>query len=172
MPSVFSKYNSTTLAVVEQDSNSKPPYMRAGDPTPQTCVDWERACKRFANNKDIPADKIVKRTLDDIEDVRFVNWIELEREEFEAMTLEEFMALFRKTHLPNHSVDAVTLVTNIPAIVTEVKCTNVAIARGLVCTRCMSCKGYNLMKPCSCWWCISLSVEFARPLIYQTWQFQ
>ena len=47
------------------------------------------------------------------------------------------------------AVDAVTSVTNIPAIVTEVKCTNVAIARVLVCTRCMSCKAYNMMKACN-----------------------
>jgi hypothetical protein len=46
-------------------------------------------------------------------------------------------------------VDAVTLVTNIPATVTELKCTNVAIARVLVCTRCMSCKAYNRMKVCN-----------------------
>ena len=50
----------------------------------------------------------------------------------------------RATNSGEMTVDAVTLVTNIPAIVTEVKCTNVAIARGLVCTRCMSCKGYML----------------------------
>jgi hypothetical protein len=86
MPSVLSKFNSAVIAVVEQDSNSKPPYMRAGDPTPQSCVDWERACKRYANTKDIPADKVVKRTLDGIEDVRFIEWIELDRERFEAMT--------------------------------------------------------------------------------------
>jgi hypothetical protein len=97
--------NSAIIAVVEHESNSKPPYMRAGDPTPQTCVDWERACKKYANNKDIASDKIVKRTLDGIEDVRFVNWIELDRERFEAMTLEEFMKLFRETHLPVHWQD-------------------------------------------------------------------
>jgi hypothetical protein len=105
MPSVFSKFNSATIAIVEQESNSKPPYMRVGDPTPQTCVDWERACKCFVNNKDIPADKVVKRTLDGIEDIHFVNWIKLEREDFEGMTLEEFMMLFRKMHLPNHWQD-------------------------------------------------------------------
>jgi hypothetical protein len=87
MPSVLSKFNSAIMATVEQDSNSKPPYMRPGDPTPQTCVDWERACKRYANTKDIPADKVVKRTLDGIEDVRFIEWIELDRDRFEAMTL-------------------------------------------------------------------------------------
>jgi hypothetical protein len=94
MPSVFFKFNSAMIAIVEQESNSKPPYMRAGDPTPQTCVDWERACKHFMNNKDIPADKVVKHTLDGIEDIHFVNWIELECEDFEGMTLEEFMTLF------------------------------------------------------------------------------
>jgi hypothetical protein len=105
MPSIFSKFNSATIAIVKQESNSKPPYMCAGDPTPQTCVDWERACRRFANHKDILGDKIVKRTLDGIKDIRFVNWIELEREMFEAMTLETFMTLFRKMHLANHWQD-------------------------------------------------------------------
>jgi hypothetical protein len=105
MPAVFSKFNSAIVAVVEQESNSKPPYMRAGDPTAQTCVDWERACKKYANNKDIPADKVVKRTLDGIEDVRFIDWIELDRAHFEGMTLDEFMAVFRKTHLPPHWQD-------------------------------------------------------------------
>jgi hypothetical protein len=79
--------------------------MRAGDPTPQTCIDWVRACNRYANNKDIPADKLVKRTLDGIEDIRFINWIELDRERFEAMTLTEFMVVFRKTNLPAHWQD-------------------------------------------------------------------
>jgi hypothetical protein len=52
-----------------------------------------------ANNKDIPADKIVKRTLDGIKDVRFIDWIELDRSHFEGMTLKEFTEDFRKTHL-------------------------------------------------------------------------
>jgi hypothetical protein len=79
--------------------------MRVGDPTAQTCVDWEHACKKYANNKDIPVNKIVKRMLDGIEDVRFIDWIELDRQHFEDMTLEEFMAVFRKTHLPPHWQD-------------------------------------------------------------------
>ena len=105
MPAIFSKFNSATVAIVEQESNSKPPYMRPGDPTAQTCVDWERACRKYANNKDIPANKVVKRTLDGIEDVRFIDWIELDRPYFEAMTLDEFMTVFRKTHLPAHWQD-------------------------------------------------------------------
>jgi len=99
MPSVFSKLNSAVLGIVEQESNSKPPYMRAGDPTPQTCVDWERACRRYANNKDIPADKVVKCMLDGIEDICFVDWIELDCNHMEAMMQEEFMTLFHETHL-------------------------------------------------------------------------
>ncbi|KIM73627.1 hypothetical protein PILCRDRAFT_15062 [Piloderma croceum F 1598] len=91
MLSVFSKFNSAVIAVVEHKSNSKSPYMCAGDPTPQTCVDWERACTKYANNKDISTDKIVKRTLDSIEDIHFVNWIKLDCALFEAMTLKEFM---------------------------------------------------------------------------------
>ena len=102
MPSVFSKINSAVIAVVEQESNSKPLYMRAGDPTPQTCVEWERACKKYANNKDILADKIVKCTLDGIEDI---DWIELDHEHFKAMTLEGFMTIFCKTYLPPHWQD-------------------------------------------------------------------
>jgi hypothetical protein len=105
MPAVFSKFNSATVAIVEQESNSKPPYMRPGDPSAQTCVDWERACRKYANNKDIPANKVVKRTLNGIEDVRFIDWIELNRPYFEAMTLDEFMTVFRKTHLPVHWQD-------------------------------------------------------------------
>jgi hypothetical protein len=73
MPSIFSKFQSGRLATVDQESNSKPPYMHVGDPSPQTCINWERACKCYANNKDIPTDKIVKRTLDGFEDVCFVN---------------------------------------------------------------------------------------------------
>ena len=81
MPAVFSKFNSTIVAIVEQESNSKPPYMHAGDPTAQTCVesvDWERACKKYTNNKDISADKVVKHTLDRIEDMEFIDWIKLD----------------------------------------------------------------------------------------------
>jgi hypothetical protein len=109
MLSVFSKINSAIIAIVEQESNLKPLYMRANDPTPQTCVDWERACKRFANDKDIPVDKIIKCALDGIEDVHYVNWIELERKHFEVMTLEEFMMLFHKTHLLNHWQDDICI---------------------------------------------------------------
>jgi hypothetical protein len=105
MLSAFSKFNLAVTAVVEHDSNSKPPYMRAGDPTPQMCVDWERACRKYVNNKDIPVNKIVKRTLDGIEDVHFGGWIELDCKCFEAMTLEAFMAEFHKTHLPAHWQD-------------------------------------------------------------------
>ena len=100
MPTILSKFNSAVIAVVEHESNSKPPYMRAGDPTPQTCVDWERACRKYANNKDIAADKIIKCTLDGIEDVRYIDWIELNCARFEAMTLDKFMTVFCKTHSP------------------------------------------------------------------------
>jgi hypothetical protein len=86
MATVFSKFNSARIAVVEQDLNLKPPYMHAGDPMPQTCVDQESTCKICANNKDIPADKIVKHTINGIKDIHFVNWIKLECEDFEAMT--------------------------------------------------------------------------------------
>jgi hypothetical protein len=88
--------------MVDQESNSKPLYIHVGDLNPKTCIDWECACRHYANNKDIPANKIVKCTLDGIEDVHFVNWIGLDREHLEAMTLDEFMTLFCNTHLaPN-----------------------------------------------------------------------
>jgi hypothetical protein len=102
MPAILSKFNS---AVIKQDSNLKPPYMRAGDPTPQTCVDWERACKKYPNTKDIPADKVMKCTLNGIEDIHFIEWIKLDHEHFEAISLTEFMAVFRKMHLPAHWQD-------------------------------------------------------------------
>ena len=73
--------------------------MRAGDPTPQTCVNWERACRKYVNNKDIAADKVVKHTLDGIEDVRFIYCIELDHTHFEVMTLDEFMVVFRKNYI-------------------------------------------------------------------------
>src|SRR6266436_2061575 len=105
MPTVFSKFQLGVVAAVDQELNSKLPYMCAGDPSAQTCANWECACKHYANNKDIPTNKIVKHTLDGIEDVHFVNWLELDRECFEAMTLDEFMTIFRETHLPPHWQD-------------------------------------------------------------------
>ncbi|KIM75037.1 hypothetical protein PILCRDRAFT_92342 [Piloderma croceum F 1598] len=104
MPSVFSKFQSGTTATVDQELNSKPPYMCAGDLSLQTCVDWECACKHYANNKDIPANKIVKHTLDGFEDVCFVNWLELDHERFKATTLDDcrqsINALLKNT--PHH----------------------------------------------------------------------
>jgi hypothetical protein len=105
MPAVFSKFNSANVSIVEQESNSKPLYMCAGDPTPQTCIDWECACRRYTNNKDIPADKVAKHTVDGFEDVCLGDWLELDREHFEAMMLEEFMVVFHKTYLPPHWQD-------------------------------------------------------------------
>ncbi|KIM88342.1 hypothetical protein PILCRDRAFT_85536 [Piloderma croceum F 1598] len=60
MPSVFSKFQLGRVATVDQESNSKPraPYMCPGNPDLQTCIDWERDCRRYANNKDIPVDTI------------------------------------------------------------------------------------------------------------------
>src|ERR1700729_3941919 len=102
MPSVFSKFQSSVIAMVDQESNSKPLYMHMGNLNLKTCVDWECACRCYANNKDILADKTVKCTLDGIKDVHFVNWIELNCEHFKAITLDEFMTLFCNTHLaPN-----------------------------------------------------------------------
>jgi hypothetical protein len=95
---VFFKYQSGITAIIEQESNSKPPYMHAGDPNPQTCVNWERTCKHYADNKDIPADKIVKHILHGFEDACFINWIEIDCEHFEAMALDKFMMIY--THLP------------------------------------------------------------------------
>jgi hypothetical protein len=105
MPAVFSKFNSVTVAVIEQKLNSKPPYMHTGDLTAQTCMDWECACKKYANKKDIPVNKIVKCTLDGIEDIHFIDWIELDHQHFKDMTLEEFMTVFYKTHLLSYWQD-------------------------------------------------------------------
>ena len=66
---VLSKFNLTIMAIVEQELNSRPLYMHSGDPMLQTCINWERVCKRCANTKDIPANKVVKHMLDSIEDV-------------------------------------------------------------------------------------------------------
>jgi glycosyltransferase A (GT-A) superfamily protein (DUF2064 family) len=68
--------------------------MHAGDPIPQMCVDWEHACKSYANKKDIPADKLIKCTLDGFKDIRIVDWIELDCPHFESMMLKGFMRVF------------------------------------------------------------------------------
>src|ERR1700683_3442664 len=68
-------------------------------------IPLHRACRKYANNKDIAPDKIVKCTLDGIEDVHYVNWIELDCAHIEAMTLKDFMEIFRKMHLPPHWQD-------------------------------------------------------------------
>ena len=74
--------------------------MCVGGPNPQTCINWKRACKCYADNKDIPVNKIIKCTLGGIEDVHFINWIKFEHEHIDGMTLEESMTLFHATHLP------------------------------------------------------------------------
>jgi hypothetical protein len=93
--------NSAIIAIVEHESNSKPLYMCASDPIPQTCIYyWERACRMYANNKDIPVDKIIKHMLDGFEDIHFVNWIELDCDHLESLTLKEFMKVFVKCTCP------------------------------------------------------------------------
>jgi hypothetical protein len=81
----------TLLAVLENDSATKPPILRPGDITPDVMRNFEIACLGYFENKDIPVDKHVRKILSCLKDSRIIDWISFNRECLLELSFTEFM---------------------------------------------------------------------------------
>lgn len=88
------------FAQVKQDKTSYPPILTPENITPETAQLFEhKCCNYFAAKKPAVGDQVAL-VLPGIEDARYCNWVEVNRETLEAGTFDEFIESFRERVLP------------------------------------------------------------------------
>jgi hypothetical protein len=90
------------VAYVEQDSSLKPPILHPGDISPAVMREFEDDCLGYFENKEIAADKQVRKILAGLKDSRVRDWIFSDRERLLGLTFEEFMMELRAGYLDEH----------------------------------------------------------------------
>ena len=99
MPTVYSKNtNNVPLATLIQEG-SKCPTVTAGDISVEVMHDFEKAARKFFNNKDIGDDKQVSKILDCFDDHWIADWVEVDRDRLIEMTFPAFMTELRRLYL-------------------------------------------------------------------------
>ena len=90
------------FASVEQDTPSKAPMLFSGDITPKVMREFEDACFGYFENKEIAADKQVRKILAGLKDDRVKEWLSVDRDRVCNLTFAEFMVEFRASYLPKN----------------------------------------------------------------------
>ena len=86
-------------AIVEQPDGTKPPVLTAGIITPETARAWERACRQFFLQKNVPEGDQVKRVAWGMHDPRLQDWYLTEQEEIDKLSFAEYMSQLREKWL-------------------------------------------------------------------------
>jgi len=86
-------------AIVEQPDGTKPPVLTAGIITPETARAWERACRQFFLQKNVPEDDQVKRVAWGMHDPRLQDWYLTEQDEIDGLSFAEYMVQLREKWL-------------------------------------------------------------------------
>ena len=95
MPTVYLKNpNNVPLATLIQEG-SKCPTVTAGDILVEVMHDFEKAARKFFNNKDIGDDKQVSKILDCFDDHWIADWVEVGHDCLIEMTFPAFMTELR-----------------------------------------------------------------------------
>jgi hypothetical protein len=84
---------------VDQDSPAKPPVLHPGDITPAVMREFEDSCIGYFENKEIEADKQVRKILTCLRDSRIKDWISTDRDRLLQLSFSEFMKEFRAAYL-------------------------------------------------------------------------
>jgi hypothetical protein len=98
---------SSKVARVDQASASKPPFLTAGEVTPEALRAWEMGCIQFFRHKDVPEDEMVGKVIWGMQDPRIQDWYLTNQEEIDVLSFKEFMAEVRRIWLPIGWADTV-----------------------------------------------------------------
>ncbi|KAG1811897.1 uncharacterized protein BJ212DRAFT_1483600 [Suillus subaureus] len=91
----------------EQSSASKPPFLTAGEVTPEALWSWEMGCTQFFIHKDVPEEEMVKKVAWGMQDPHIQDWYITNQEEIDVMMFKEYMAEVCSVWLPIGWADTV-----------------------------------------------------------------
>ncbi|KAG2752641.1 hypothetical protein P692DRAFT_20724843 [Suillus brevipes Sb2] len=94
-------------AKVEQSSASKPPFLTAGELTPEVLKTFEMGCTQFFLHKDVKADEMVKKVAWGMQEPVIQDWYVTNRERIDKLTFAEYMSEVRDYWLPSGWSDIV-----------------------------------------------------------------
>ncbi|KAG1810476.1 uncharacterized protein HD556DRAFT_1223852, partial [Suillus plorans] len=97
----------TKTARVEQASASKPPFLTAGQITPEVLRSWEMGCMQFFLHKEVQEVEKVKKIAWGMQDPIVQDWYLNNQEEFDALTFREFVTHIHEYWLPTNWADTV-----------------------------------------------------------------
>jgi hypothetical protein len=84
---------------IEQDSASRLPTLHADDITPAVMCEFEDACGRYFESKEIEEDKQVKGILPGIRDLCIRDWLTSDHKCIRELRFKDFMEEFHATYL-------------------------------------------------------------------------
>jgi hypothetical protein len=96
---------SLNLASVEQSSPSKVPILHPGDITPMVMREYEDACARYFDHKNIAEDQQVRMVAAGLKDTHIRDWFAGDRVHICALTFPEFMVEFCCNYLDDNWED-------------------------------------------------------------------
>ncbi|KAG1804740.1 uncharacterized protein HD556DRAFT_1226393, partial [Suillus plorans] len=97
----------TKVARVEQASASKPPFLTAGQITPEALRAWEMGCMQFFLHKEVKDDEKVKKVAWGMQDPIVQDWYLNNQEEFDALSFKDYLGEVRDYWLPTDWSDSV-----------------------------------------------------------------
>ncbi|KAG0708042.1 hypothetical protein DFH29DRAFT_791206, partial [Suillus ampliporus] len=95
------------IARVDQSSPSKPPFLTAGELTPEALRSWEMGCTQFFLHKGVKDDEMVKKVAWGMQEAVIQDWYINDRERIDKLTFAEYMAEVRDYWLPSGWSDIV-----------------------------------------------------------------
>ncbi|KAG1786930.1 uncharacterized protein HD556DRAFT_1247607, partial [Suillus plorans] len=95
------------LARVEQLSASKPPFLTAGELTPEALRSWELGCTQFFLHKEVKEGEMVKKVAWGMQDPVMQDWYSNNQVHLDKLTFKDYMAEVRSYWLPSGWADTV-----------------------------------------------------------------
>lgn len=85
----------------EQAAPNQPPFLTAGDLTPEVLRAWEMGCRHFFRQKEVAEKAQVGRVAWNLQDLRIQDWYINDRDRLNALSFAEFMQEVRSCWLPS-----------------------------------------------------------------------
>ncbi|KAG2144235.1 hypothetical protein DEU56DRAFT_910589 [Suillus clintonianus] len=94
-------------ARVEQHAANKPPFLTAGEISPEVFRAWEMGCRQFFMHKDIPDDQMVKKVAWGMQEPIIQDWYLNDQDRLNALSFTDYIKEVRSYWLPADWADAV-----------------------------------------------------------------
>ncbi|KAG1785106.1 uncharacterized protein HD556DRAFT_1451069 [Suillus plorans] len=95
------------FAQVEQSSASKPPFLTAGELTPEVLCTWEMGCTQFFLHKEVKDVEMVKKVAWGMQEPVMQDWYSNNQARLDALTFKDYMAEVCSYWLPSGWADSV-----------------------------------------------------------------